>query len=600
MRRMPSSGPRAAGASPNVTSVPLGFEGQPLPPREPDRPHGVEAVTAATKDHHVRRILLPSAGIILVFVLLAVIFPDRVEDVVDALQANVVGSFSWYYVLLVAAFVAFALWMGLGRYGHIRLGNDDDEPEFSRGAWFAMLFAAGMGVGLVFWGVAEPLSHFSDPKPGVEGTQSGLAQIGLAQTYIHWGIHAWAVYAVVGLGLGYAIHRKGRPVSIRWALEPLLGDRVKGWLGDVIDCAAVIGGTFGIATSLGLGVLQMGAGVERTGIADGGVGLQLVIVAVVTLVAAYSVVSGLAKGLKWLSNANVGLAGVLLVFVLVAGPTLFLLRGFVQSFGNYLTGLPILTFNVSAFTGAEGEAWQASWSTFFWGSWISWAPLVGVFIARISRGRTVREFVTGVLLVPALISFFWFAVFGGTAIHREMFGAGGLVGVDGVIPEFALFDLLETMPWATVMSVLAIVLIAAFLITSVNSGAFVLAMLSFGGNPEPPGWSRVMWAVAGGAAGAALLVTGGLVPLQTATILMALPFSVVMIAIAISTAQAFYAENAAWTRAQRHALRQELSEHISAEVAEAMADKRAPLPPVRTFPVTIRPGAAARSRRDRT
>lgn len=516
----------------------------------------------------------------MLFVILTMAFPDTAERVVDVLQSNVVGLFSWYYVLIVAAFVGFALWMGVGRYGDIRLGRDDEEPEFSRKAWFSMLFAAGMGIGLVFWGVAEPLSHFSDPKPGITGTPSALAQIGLAQTFVHWGIHAWAIYAVVGLGLGYAIHRKGRAVSIRWALEPLLGRRVEGRLGDAIDVAAVVGGTFGVATTLGLAVLQMGAGAEHIGLADSTVGLQLLIILAITVVAGFSVVSGLSRGLKWLSNFNMGLAGALLAFVLVAGPTLFLLQSFVQSLGNYLTGFLVLTFNVSAFTGEAGQAWQASWSTFFWGSWISWAPLVGIFIARISRGRTVREFVTGVLMVPALVSFLWFAAFGGSAIHQELFGDGGLVPVGGVIPEFALFDLLDELPLSTLTSVMAIVLIATFLITSVNSGSFTLAMLSHGGDPNPPVWNRLLWVVIGGAAGAALLVTGGLVPLQTATIMMAVPFSAIMVLIAVATAQAFYREHEDLLRAQRLADRHELAEQVKqiirTEQAKAGVSEPAP------------------------
>ena len=288
--------------------------------------------------------LAPAAGLILVITVLAIAFPGTAERVVNTLQEDVVALFSWYYVLIVAAFVGFSLWVGLGRYGNIRLGDDDEEPEFSRGAWFAMLFATRMGVGLVFWGVAEPLSHFNEPKPGVTGEPSRLAELGLAQTYIHWGIHAWAIYAVVGLGLGYAIHRKGLPVSIRWALVPLLGERVRGRWGDAIDVAAVVGGTFGIATTLGLGVLQIGAGTERVGIAETSEVVQLVIVALITTLAAISVMSGLAKGLKWLSNTNMLMAAGLLVFVFVTGPTLFLMREFVQSIGTWLTGFLRLTF----------------------------------------------------------------------------------------------------------------------------------------------------------------------------------------------------------------------------------------------------------------
>ena len=352
-----------------------------------------------------RRVFWPAIAVVLPVAATAIAFPAAAEQAIGALQEHVIDVFGWYYVLLVAGFVAFALWVGLGRWGDLTLGSDDDEPEFRLLPWFAMLFAAGMGIGLVFYGVAEPLSHFSSPKPGVTGTPAQLAQSALAQTYLHWGVHAWAIYVVVGLAVAWAVHRRGRPVSIRWALEPLLGDRVRGGLGDTIDVVAVVGTLFGVATSLGLGVLQISAGLGHIGLAAPGRTTQVVIIVVITAAATWSVVSGLDRGLKWLSNVNVGLAGLLLVSVLVLGPTLFLLRGFVQSLGVYLSTVVPLTFNVSAYAGAEGEAWQAAWTTFYWGWWMSWAPFVGVFIARISRGRTVREFVGGVLLVPTLVTF---------------------------------------------------------------------------------------------------------------------------------------------------------------------------------------------------
>ncbi|HYZ99290.1 MAG TPA: BCCT family transporter [Acidimicrobiales bacterium] len=513
---------------------------------------------------------MPAAAVIVAFVVLSVSFPDTAESLVDAAQRNVVSGFAWYYVLVVALFLAFVLWVGLSRYGDIRLGGDDDEPEFSTTAWFAMLFAAGMGIGLVFWGVYEPLSHFVDPKPGVSGSPSELAQVGLAQTYVHWGVHGWAVYGLLGLALGYAIHRRGRPVSIRWAVEPLLGGRVRGRVGDVIDIAAVVSGMFGVATTLGFGALQMSGGFERVGIADATTGLQVTLIVVLTAVATVSAVSGLAKGVKWVSKVNMGLAGLLLVFVLIAGPTLFLLRGFVQSIGNYFTGFLVLTFDVTAFEGAEGEAWQAQWTTFFWGAFLSWAPLVGVFIARISKGRTVREFVAGVLGVPTLISFLWFAIMGGSAIHRELFGAGGLVTGSTVDADVAFFDLLDVLPAGTATSVGALVLIALFFVTSSDSGSFVLSMLSEGGHPNPPRWNRVFWSLAAAAVAIALLVTGGLVPLQTALILTALPFSIVMIGVCLATARAFHAEHRAFVDAERQVLLQEITERVTAHVTERL------------------------------
>lgn len=370
-----------------------------------------------------------------------------------------------------------------------------------------MLFAAGMGIGLVFWGVAEPLSHYASPRPGVSGTDADVAGLALAQTYLHWGIHAWAIYVVVGLALAYAIHRRDRPVSIRWALEPLLGDRVRGRLGDVIDIAAIVGTIFGVATSLGLGVLQIGAGLEHIGTADSTVTLQVILIIGITALAVVSVATGLDKGIKWLSTVNIMMAAGILLYVLFTGPTLFLLREFVQSIGVYLANVLPMTFDVSAFAGAEGEAWQADWTTFYWGWWISWAPFVGVFIARISKGRTVREFVAGVLLVPTAVTFLWFAVLGGSALYRQLFGAGDLIGPDGVVDqEFALFSLPEGLPGGAIVSVVAMVLIVLFFVTSSDSGSLVIDMLGSGGDPDPPAWSRVFWASLEGAVAIALLV----------------------------------------------------------------------------------------------
>jgi choline/glycine/proline betaine transport protein len=508
-----------------------------------------------------------SVAVVVLVAGLTIAFPETAGEVIGRIQTDVVSAFGWYYVLLVAGFVAFALWVGLGRWGDITLGQDDDVPQYRLTTWFAMLFATGMGIGMVFWGVAEPLSHYADPKPGVTGTPEELAQAAMSQTYLHWGVSAWAIYVVVGLALAYTVHRKGRPVSIRWALEPLLGARVRGRLGDGIDITAVVGTVFGIATSLGLGVLQITAGLEHVGIARSSTVLQVVVIVGVTGLATFSVVSGLDRGLKWLSNINVVFAGVLLLAVLALGPTLFLLREFVQSLGVYLAGVVPMMFNVSAYAGAEGEAWQASWTTFYWGWWISWSPFVGVFIARISRGRTVREFVGGVLLVPTLVCFLWFSVLGGSALYTELFGGGGLVGPGGeVVPENALFDLLAALPGGAVLSVGAIVLVALFFITSADSGALVVSMLSAGGDPEPRTPLRVLWAALGGVLAIALLVAGGLTALQTAAILIALPFSVVMIGMVVSTSRALHAEHTAFLRAEKRQVRAQLAAHVGAHV----------------------------------
>lgn len=515
----------------------------------------------------------PSAAVVLLVAGLTILFPETSERVIGRIQSDVISGFGWYYVLLVAGFVVVALWVGLGRWGDIILGQDDDEPRYRLGTWFSMLFAAGMGIGLVFWGAAEPLSHYADPKPGVSGTPEHLAQTAMSQTYLHWGVHAaWAVYVVVGLSLAYMIHRKGRPVSIRWALEPLLGDRVRGRLGDVVDITAVVSTVFGTATSLGLGVLQITAGLEHLDVVASSTTLEIVLIVVIISLATLSVVSGLDKGLKWLSNVNVSLAGVLMIAVLVLGPTLFLLREFVQSIGTYLSSVVAMSFDVSAFAGEAGEAWQASWTTFYWAWWISWAPFVGVFIARISRGRTVREFVGGVLLVPTLVTFLWFSVLGGSALHRELFGSGGLVGEDGtVVPENALFDLLAGLPGGVVLSVGAIILIALFFITSADSGALVMAMLAAGGNPSPRSALRVVWAALVGVLAIGLLLAGGLTALQTAAILIALPFSLVMIGMVASISRALHVEHTAVLRAERLLAHAQLAEDVGRRVSEQVA-----------------------------
>lgn len=519
------------------------------------------------------RVFYPAAGIILLFVLATILFTDTVTALMDTLQRDVIGVFGWYYVIVVAGFVVFSLWMGLSRFGDIVLGKDEDEPLFRLPVWFAMLFATGMGIGLVYWGVAEPLSHYVSPKPGVEGSDPALAQAAMGQSYLHWGVHAWAIYVVAGLALAYAIHRKGRPVSIRWALEPLFGDRVKGRLGDVIDVVAIIGTVFGVATSLGFGVLQIAAGLGYLDVVQPSTALEIGLIAAISALATISVVSGLGKGIKWLSNGNMILAGVVLVLVLALGPTLFLLREWVQSLGYYVQNIVRLSFDTTAFQGEAGLEWQSSWTIFYWGWWISWAPFVGVFIARISRGRTVREFVLGTLLVPTIVTTLWFSVFGGSALYRELTEPGSML-VDGAVDtDTTLFQLFDGLPLGNVLSVVGILLIVVFFVTSSDSGSLVVDMLASGGNPNPPTWSRIFWAGVSGLLAIALLLAGGLQALQTAAILIALPFSVVMIGMAVSTVRALRAEHAAILRAERRAARTALTEHVTTRVSESISEQ---------------------------
>lgn len=480
------------------------------------------------------RVFWPALVLVVGVVVAAVAWPAGTGEVFAAVQSWIVEELGWLYVLVIAGFVVFAIVIGASRLGTITLGQDGEQPEYSTASWFSMLFAAGMGIGLVFYGVAEPLSYATvSPKPGWGDEPAEVAGMSMAQTFVHWGLHPWAIYAVIGLAVAYAIHRRGRPVSIRWALEPLLGDRVKGWAGDVIDILAILGTVFGIATSLGLGVQQIAAGLDAIGLVADPSGRWLLIGLIVgiTFVATMSVVSGVGAGIKWLSNINLSLAGILMVSVLVLGPTLFIFRNFVESLGFYFGNVLQMTFDVGAFHGDVGQEWYQSWTIFYWGWWISWAPFVGVFIARIFRGRTVREFVAGVLLAPTLVGFLWFSVLGGAGLYRQLFGTGDLVaeGATGIDAPATLFHLLADLPLGQVFSVLAIIVIALFFITSSDSGSLVVDMLASGGHPNPPTWSRVLWSIIEGAVAISLLLAGGLAALQSAALATALPFAVVLV-----------------------------------------------------------------------
>lgn len=512
----------------------------------------------------------PAAAIALAFIAFAMLFPTAAEATFGAVQTLIVSAFNWYYVLIAAFFVVFALAMGFSRFGNIKLGQDDDEPEFSTMSWFSLLFAAGMGIGLVFYGVSEPLSHFIEPRPGVEGTPNQLAQQAMSQTFLHWGVHAWSIYVVLGLALAYAFHRRRRPRTIRWALEPILGARlVQGGWGNAIDVAALVGTLFGVATSLGLGVIQISAGLDYLGVVSPSVISQAIIVGIITGFVLFSVLSGVGKGMKWLSNINLVLAGLLMLFLLFVGPTEFLLRDVVQSIGNYIQNFVSLSFTTSAYSGEEGVAWQGTWTAFYWGWWISWAPFVGIFIARISRGRTVREFVVGVILVPTLVGILWFTVLGGTAIYGELTGTVQLVGADGAVNvSTALFQMLQSVPGSVVISVGFLILIGIFFVTSADSGALVMGMIATGGEEEPKRWVRVFFTLATSLIAFALLLAGGLQALQTAAISIALPFSVVLLAICWATVVAFRREMKAYDKAERAQLRDSIGEHYGLEVEE--------------------------------
>jgi len=479
-----------------------------------------------------------SAVLILAFALFGALFPKQAGRVFDTLQTGIVQDFGWFYIAAVAAFLIFVLFLMLSRYGDVKLGPDESEPEYSYLSWFAMLFSAGMGIGLLFFGVAEPVQHYALPPVG-EGRTIASARQAMVLTFFHWGLHAWAIYIVIGLALAYFAFRRGLPLTLRSALFPLIGNRIHGPIGHAIDIFAVLGTMFGIATSLGFGVLQVNAGFAYLFGLPVSAPVQLVLIAVITGLATLSAGTGLDKGVKRLSELNIILAIALLAFVLVAGSTVFLLQAFVQNIGAYLGAVVQRTFRMYAY---EPNAWLGKWTLFYWGWWISWSPFVGMFIARISRGRTIREFVTGVLLVPVLFTFLWMTVFGNTAIALDLSGAAPIVQTVTDNLPVALFEVLQQLPFSVVASGLATLLVITFFVTSADSGALVIDMITSGAAPNPPVWQRIFWAICAGVVAAVLLLAGGLQALQTAALASALPFAVVMLFICYGLLRALQTE----------------------------------------------------------
>lgn len=527
-----------------------------------------------------------SLGIIIVSVLFALLVPSAFAAVVGAINSAVANSIGWYYVLVVAAFVAFSLVVACTRLGSIRLGRDEEEPEFGLISWFAMLFAAGMGIGLVFWGAAEPLSFFTGDgtiPPNAAGlNEEGRAQRAMGQTFLHWGVHAWAIYVVVGLAIAYAVHRKGRPVSIRWALEPILGRYTNTWIGDVIDIIAVVGTLFGVATSLGFGVNQITAGLNHLGLLPDNATLKVILVLIITALATISAVSGVDKGIKILSNANLVLAGILLLAVLILGPTLFILREYVAALGYYIQNFISLAFQTLPFYGETGSEWLTGWTVNYWGWWMSWAPFVGVFIARISRGRTVREFVLGVLAVPTLVGTFWFTVMGGTAIGQMVLNGLDLRQEDGSIDSnTALFDMFANLPASALLSGIAVILVTIFFITSADSGAFVVAMIVTKGDPSPSKLTRLVWAIMSGVIAAGLIGAGaisgadesGMSGLQAMALVSAAPFSIVMIGMMVSVMRSLRREVALLEHLEFRARQRETIDRAHERLEPAMAEQ---------------------------
>jgi glycine betaine transporter len=473
-----------------------------------------------------------SGAISVLFILWGVLFTDNLASVAESVLDWIIRNFGWLFVLSTIAFLIFAVFVGISRFGNIRLGRDDDRPEFRTASWIAMMFSAGMGIGLMFFGVAEPLSHLAaPPNNAAPAGSSEAARVAMEYSYFHWAFHPWALYAVVGLAIAYFSFRRGLPTLISAAFHPILGDRVNGPIGKGIDTLAIFATLFGSATSLGLGALQINSGLNFVWDVPTSNGLAIAIIAVLTLCFVVSAVSGVHRGIQYLSNGNMVLAVLLLLFLLVVGPTVFIFDTLTEALGGYLTSVVPFSFRTGSFGDRE---WLSTWTIFYWAWWISWAPFVGTFIARISKGRTIREFVFGVLLVPSAVSFVWFAILGGSALDLQLTGQADIAGAVAQSQEVGLFTTLEQFPLATLTSVVVIVLVALFFVSGADAASVVMGMLSCRGTLNSPTPVMVFWGSLTGGAAAVLLLAGGLDALQQAAIIAAAPFLLVMIGLCYS------------------------------------------------------------------
>lgn len=474
-----------------------------------------------------------STSLAVVFIAFGVLFPDPLADALAATQRFVVETFGPAYLVSVVVLLGFVLVLAATPLGRVRLGPDDAQPEFGWVSWVAMLLSAGVGLSFLFWGTAEPLIHFADPPNGIAAPESEEAALhGMRYSFLFWGPHAWTVYTAVALAVGYSSFRHGRPMLVSSALHPLLGDRVYGALGTVIDVLAVFAILFGVATSLGLGTRELDAAVEELFGLPRSYGMQIAIIVGLMTVSTISAMTGLGRGIRWLSLANITLCSALLLYVLVTGPTADLVGTFGEAVREYGAHLVPMTF---ALEGAPEDTWEQEWTFFFWAWWISWAPFVGTFLARISRGRTIRSVVIASVLVPSAISFVWFSVFGGTALQREQSGAVDVAATATDVKSVATLEVLQTLPLPEVVAVAAVAVLALLFITSADSASFMLGSTTSGGTMKPPRPLRLMWSFSAAFA-AVLLLSGGRANLQGAAVVAAVPFTVILLGLCLSLA----------------------------------------------------------------
>lgn len=520
-------------------------------------------------------VTIPAFILLALFIAVTLIFPQRAQLFFDNTLEAIANTTGWFMIFAANIFIVAGLYFAFSKYGSIVIGGKKAKPEFSRFAWYAMLLSAGMGIGLLFWSVAEPINHLGEPSPmfdAVDPNSANAIQSAMASTFFHWGIHPWATYAVVGLGLGFFSYNKGLPLTIRSLFYPLIGNKIYGFWGNIIDILSVLATLMGLATSLGLGVAQVNAGLNHLfGIAIS-TEIQVGLIVIITAFATISVVMGLDGGVKRLSEINMILAGIFLLFVLLTGPTIYILSGFTQNTGFFMSHFIEMSLWTDTFQ--SDSTWQSAWTIFYWAWWISWSPFVGTFIARVSKGRTVKEFIIGVIVIPTAVSFIWMSVFGGTAIFQQMNGISDLASTVAIDESLALFALVENLPLSAILSFVGMVLVIVFFVTSSDSGSLVVDHLTSGGMLDSPVPQRIFWAAMEGVIAATLLVGGGLSALQTASVITGLPFTIILLimiySLYLGLRQEFLVE-----RAVKQKLQKVEDNHIIGEIVQTTVDDEA-------------------------
>ena len=513
-------------------------------------------------------VFLSSALLIIAFIIFGAFFNELANEVFGQAKAFISVRFGWFFIVVVNLALLMSIYLIFSKYGDIRLGYQTEEPEYNLLSWIGMLFSAGIGIGLLYWGTAEPLQHFMAPPIGEPETVAAAKQA-MNISFLHYGLHVWAIYGMVALSLAYFHYRRGLPLAIRSTLYPLIGKKIYGPWGHTVDTLAVFGTMFGVVTTLGLGVLQINAGLETLFGIPNTITVQIILIVLITMLASLSLLMGLDKGIKRLSDINIFLTIVLLSFVIFLGPTQFIINSFVENIGNYIHQVIPLGLWTESYVGEEN--WQSSWTIFYWAWWISWSPFVGVFIARISRGRTIREFILGVLLIPITILFLWFTAFGGSAVHMELMAAAdpslaspGLVEAVKADYGSAIFKLMEFYPFAKAATLLIIVMIVLWFVTSSDSASFVIDMLTSGGDANPPKIQRLFWAGTEGVIAAVLLAAGGLGALQAASIISGFPFAIVILVMLYALLRGLSRDRLILYRNQQWFITEESAEHNSA------------------------------------